>query len=128
MTEEERRLIPTYKHMKSGLRKKRNRNFPPCQTLCDLDQLLRNSEQLDEKTREVFKQFSQINGESIFRGTVATHQGIGLIFMNPVVQRKAGSKAEIFVDGTFKTTTLGSAQVLNFFRMVQDVVSFFFGI
>lgn len=123
MTEEERRLIPTYKHIKSGLTKKRNSRFPPCQTLQDLEKLLVNSERQSVEKRKIFEQFSKINEESVYKGTVKTSQGFGLVFINPTVQRMAGNSADIFVDGTFKTTTLGSAQVLNFFRIVQDVVS-----
>lgn len=123
MTPEERTHIPSYNTMRSSFIKTRNRNYPPCKSLIDLNGVLLNTILMSDEHKIKLQGISLIDGDCMYKGIVQDGDDSALIFLNPEVQQKASRHSNILIDGTFKTAPLDAMQILNMFREVDGVVS-----
>lgn len=119
MDSEEKTHLKPYSKMESSLRKLQRNEFPLSKTLREVN------ETLIEKVPQVLK-ICRVDKELTYHGLIeASRESYAIIFINPVVGRVAKRDSPIYVDGTFKTRPLDSAQVLNIFREIDDIVSYF---
>lgn len=116
MTKNERQYAKSYRQRRQTLYRRQAEQFPKIENLAKL------AYELDGNF-ELRKLLTEVDEKLCYRGSVRTRNGhIGLIFINPVVQNSSTTRADLAIDGTFKTSILDSVQVLNMFRIVNDVV------
>ena len=112
----EQDALPSYDQVRRTICRRRAEKFPPCSSIQELHEILENDEVED---------LTKVRGKEMYYGMVKTSRDTGqaLIFLNPLVNEVSKIGATLFVDGTFRTTPLGCAQVLNMFREVNGTVS-----
>lgn len=122
MTVEERKFAKNFDSIKNGLNSARRKILPRCDTLRRLQGLLENPDNIiGQEARDKIASILNLDGYSMYYGTVESSHGFALVFINPKLeaQRDAG----FFGDGTFRTTPLDALQIFNMFRMVDGAVS-----
>lgn len=105
-----------YERHERTLRRMRSKNFPPCTSLDDLDNLLKNNPQI----RSAFGTFRR---EDFYAGLVKEENSTGSIFVfNPVLKEMQGG-CDLFIDATFNILPLNLQQLLIILADVQGKVS-----